>query len=74
VIRDQLDPGTARAYLAGNALPFAGAIHGQIQLGVDVAVLSRRLQLKACSLGHSQMDGAIAVVNLQLPHRRDRSH
>ena len=67
VISHQLDPGTARAHLAGDALAFAGATDGQVQLGIDVAVLGRRLQLKACALGYGQVDGAVAVVNLQFP-------
>src|ERR1700683_3637154 len=64
VIGHQLDPGTARAPLAGYALALAGAADGQVQLGIDVAVLGRGLQLKACALGYGEVDGAVAVVNL----------
>ena len=67
VIGDQLDAGAAAAYLAGHALAFAGAGDRQVQLGLDVPVPGGGLQLKACALGHGQVDGAIAVVDLQLP-------
>ena len=51
VIGDQSDARSPVAYLPGDALALAGAGYRQVQLGVDVPVPGRRLQLKTCVPG-----------------------